>query len=485
MHRNRRRCAAVAAASTFLLTGAAFAAATVKTLPTISVAQKSLPGIATIPTATPRIEAKKPRSTAVDRSTATVGKKKRAMRAANPAPAKKTLHPVATTSRDKPGATASSAGPAKTARAASPRAFANPNAEVVTPRKAAAAPTATVPRGVVVLPRLAHLEKRLAGIRAKHELEQAGLGPDVGPRVGATDPMTGNPLTLARPRAATNPLTGEGVAGSRNVAARDPRSGRSLLGGDDGDGAGSGPGPDDAREAGRKGRGMAMSDDSEGETTNDDTKVYYEMTYGEASTGGMDGDNLPSPAGTRTGTIVTDGDVVWVKISDDEGNYVLTRYERGKKPVQTFGKDDKPRPDDAGSAPRPSLTEEEQRRLAEEMPKPVDIAGQPVDDDDAPRMAVQTDPADWMTDLVLAGQPVDDSTDGGRGAPPAGAVPTDLGLAGQPVDDDPDFGTITPGSGRGGFGSAARQMKRAALALGGRRLHDAPSVTRVSRDDVD
>lgn len=487
MHRQRHRLAAIAATCALLLSGSAVAASPVKSLPSLTPAPKvpagiTLSAVPALPVISDKTGAKadgdlipkptKPARTVQATRLPAIGK------AANPG-----AKQAASGSADMTKSSGGNAGAGNTPHAG---ASLKANARPVAPRQVPVAPLAILPRRAVEPPKLTHLKKRLAGIDAKREFEQAGFGPELGPRVGAVDPATGNPLVLSRPRAATDPLTGKGLGGRRNTAAQDPLTGRSLLGGDDGASDDGGPGADDAREAGMKGRGMAMSDDPEEENTTDDTKVYYDITYGEASTGGMDGDKLPSPAGTRTGTIVTDGNVVWVKISDDQGNYVLTRYERGKKPVQTFGSDGKPRPDDAGSGPRPRLTDEEKRRLAEEMPRPVDLAGQPVDDGgDAPRGPVVTDPAEWLTDLVLAGQPVDDSSGGGRGAPPDEPVLTDLGLAGQPVGDDPDFGRITPGSGNGGFGSAVLRMKSAALALGGRRLPDAPTVDGLSREDLD
>lgn len=364
---------------------------------------------------------------------------------ATPKAPARTLHPApAKTPAKQPGkAQAKLVAPGAVSPGARP-------ATLHTPAIAAplAAPALVVP-GPRVIPGIDR--KAWAGMRDRDAAEQAGIGPEIEPGATRDHPGTGESMPVGRRTAATNPGTGKSVdlvrGGFGADGFRRTRPGESASA-DDGD----------VRAAARRGRGMAASDDDE--ATGDDTKVFYEVTFGEASTGGMDGTTWKSPSGEKTGTILTqDENTVWVKITDSNGNYVLTKYERGKTPVDVFGtNDDKPRPDEE-SAP-PPLTAEEQQELLERMPRPVDLAGQPVDDDAGQGGQAAPDSSEWISDLVLAGKPVDEDQARNPGAVPGDPVLTDLGLAGQPVDDDPDFGVVTPGGNGGGFGSQVARLRR-------------------------
>ncbi len=336
------------------------------------------------------------------------------------------------------------------------------------------------------------LRKRLDGMKAIEELGRAGMAPDLSNVGGISDPVTGESIDIHRGSALSGLGNGtlSGTLGNRNSIFNE------VAGGGTGPAAGGAPGGDDARSAARAGKGRAASDDtdSDGDVVTDETPVTEGgMTYGEATTGDV---NVTDNKDGTTVTILVSADrtEVYVKRTYPDGQgETIHRYRKGEKvrsacftstgrPCSEAG-GGRPAPDDAGSSGG-AMTAEQRKKAEQDLRNLVDPSVNPGSDGDGGTIAARgAGSGEALTDTDLAGQPVDDETGGGRGAPPpVGSITTDIGLAGQPVGDDTSFGTLNPGPGGslgvagGGFGSA--------LVRGAAGTHVPTSVSDRVADDI-
>ncbi len=324
------------------------------------------------------------------------------------------------------------------------------------------------------------LDDRMQGVKAKQQLDAAGLGPTLDRQSSLTNPATGEPVQLGRRSLLSGQpdLPGrDGAAGrlGRGSSATDPLTGKPLIGGGGNDGA-SGP---DARAAARAGKGMAM----DGDTTDESTPVFQALTFDEAyliAAGQTGGVEFERASGGGTVTIhsrdhsYADGTQRAVYVDHGDYTYVFVEGEEPEKVDNDPS--DRPRPDDDGSGNRRPMTAAEKKAMEAAIRNSGNIAARPAPESGGAGGGKAG--ADPLTDLDLAGRPRDDAQSGGGGVP--GAITTDLGLAGRPVDADPDFGTINPGrvgGAGGGFGSAVRSAGLGAVALPD--VPQAPAAERI------
>ncbi len=292
-------------------------------------------------------------------------------------------------------------------------------------------------------------------MKAIEELGRTGMTPDLSSVGRITDPVTGAAIDTGRGGA----LSGFGDEALSGTLANRNSIFNAVTGGGSGSAAGGAPGGDDARNAARSGKGRAASDDgeSDGGVVTDTTRITPDIHYMDAKDGKMDGTVEFPGQGTRTIAAHEDG-TVYVRWKTPYGT-TITAYKKGEKPRGVYV--DRPAPDDAGSSGG-TMTAEQRRKAEQELRNLVDPSVNPGPEGGGGTIAGKAGSnRESLTDTDLAGQPVDDESSGGRGAPPpVGSITTDVGLAGQPVGDDPNFGTLNPGPGgslglgAGGFGSA-------------------------------
>ncbi len=359
-----------------------------------------------------------------------------------------------------------------------------PAPAIVLSSRPAVSPNPAIAGRPAALRNLEGLDDRMQAVKAKQQVDAAGLGPALDRQASLTNPATGEPVELGRRSLLSGQPDLPGRDGAANrlgrgSSATDPLTGKPLIGGS---GASDGPSGPDARAAGRAGKGMAM----DGDTTDESTPVFQALTFDEAyliAAGQTGGVEFERASGGGTVTIhsrdhsYADGTQRAVYV--DHGDYTYVFVE-GEEPERVDNDpSDRPRPDDDGSGNRRSMTADEKKAMEEVIRNSGSIAARPAPESGgAGGGKVGSDP---LTDLDLAGRLRDDAQSGGGGGVP-GAITTDLGLAGRPVDADPAFGTIDPGrvgGAGGGFGSAVRSAGLGAAALPEAPRAQAPAAERI------
>ena len=294
------------------------------------------------------------------------------------------------------------------------------------------------------------------------------MDPSAGRQTQATDPRTGEPISIKRgiSRRDRNGKEQDVLTGRDKVMSSleeyDPRyqSGRRSDGKKD-------PGEDELRAAARSKGGMDRDVDENGKfvfsnsyIVNDDTQVHRGLSFWGATTTIAGAGKFESSFITRRydeaemtvtigipGGATNFGKIVEVKVEHDNGDTTVYTYVKGKPlPKKRDEKgnlvDGTPHPDEQ----RNSRPDKKRKALTR-----MDLAGNNHPDAYNEGAKEKNKKKKTFKDDELAGTPSEAQDEQAQRTAP-GVMTGALLLNGTPVDGDIDFGTVTPGSISGGVG---------------------------------